>query len=109
VCSANRTGDLQHMASHSKMAPPAKRKQKADDNDSDTLYAGDLDVDDDTTYQTYKPKPTRSRRNRAPVSSPAKKRKIQPAPRQAAGRPYNPKLKFRGGRRHHCCRWSEAW
>jgi hypothetical protein len=105
------------MAPYSKMAP-ANRKQKADDDeddddddddDSDTLYAGDVDVDVDTTYQTYKLKPTRSRKNKAPVSSPAKKRKVQPAPRQAADRPYNPKLKFRGGRRHHCCYWSEAW
>ena len=59
---------------HGKMAP-VKRRQKDDDDDSDILYADDNDVDDNTTYQTYKPKPSCSRKQ-APASSPAKKRRV---------------------------------
>ena len=54
---------------------PVKRRQKDDDDDSDILYADDNDLDDNTTYQTYKPKPSCSRKQ-APASSLAKKRKV---------------------------------
>jgi hypothetical protein len=59
---------------------PAKRKPKIDDEDDDTVYAADVDIDD-PTYQAYYPRPTRSRRTVQQDTSPTKKRKLQPVAR----------------------------